>query len=102
MLSTKTRLKVQFLCGRIKNGEPIPLKEMVWLEKWAASNRSVHEMVQAARRRAINGLPKAGSMDELLDGLNLGDPDPSTHLTGESSVDQIAEFFKAPDWMRRD
>lgn len=102
MLSTKIRLKVEFLCSRIEKGAPVGLEDMVWLNKWATSNRSVHNMVSRARRRAVNGLPEEGSLDELLDGLNLGEPDPAAHITGESSVDQIADFFHAPDWMRRD
>ena len=102
MLSTQTRLKVEFLCGRIEHGEPIGLTDMTWLTKWAKSNRSVHEMLTRARRRAINGLPAPGSLDELLDGLNLGDPDPENHLTGESSIDDLANFFRADEWLRRD
>lgn len=102
MLSTKIRLKVEFLCSRIEEGTPVSLEDMVWLSKWAASNRSVHDMVARARRRAVTGTPQEGSLDDLLDGLNLGEPDPSAHITGESSVDQIADFFKAPKWMRRD
>jgi hypothetical protein len=35
--------------------------------------------------------------------MNLGNPDPSTHITGESSVDDIANFFRNDnDHMRRD
>lgn len=102
MLSTQTRLKVEFLCKRIERGEPVELTDITWLQKWAASNRSVHEMVSRARRRAATGELPEGSLDELLDGLNLGDPDPSNHLTADSSIDDLADFFKAPDWMRRD
>jgi hypothetical protein len=102
MLSTQTRLKVEFLCQRIEAGQPVTLADMTWLTKWAKSNRSVHEMVQKARRRAVNGLPEAESLDGLLDSLNIGDPDPSNHLDASSSIDDLANFFKSPDWMRRD
>lgn len=102
MLSTETRLKVEFLCARIERGEPVSLADMTWLQKWAKSNRSVYEMLNKARRRAVTGLPEPGSLDELLDGLNLGEPDSRSHLTSESSIDDIADFFKSPDWMRRD
>jgi hypothetical protein len=102
MLSTQTRLKVEFLCQRIESGQPVTLADMTWLTKWAKSNRSVHEMVQKARRRAVNGLPEAESLDGFLDDLNLGDPDPSNHLDASSSIDDLANFFKSPDWMRRD
>ena len=104
MLSTQTRLRVEFLCKRIERGEPIELGDMTWLQKHANANRTVHDMVQRARRRAARGdvpLPE-GSMDQFLDDLNIGNPDPSSHLTGESSVEDIANFFKADDWLRRD
>lgn len=102
MLSTQVRLRVQFLCARIERGEPVAFQDMAWLEKWSTSNRSVYDMVSRARRRAVTGPLEPGSMDEFLDGLNLGDPDPSNHLTGDSSIDDLAAFFKAPDWTRRD
>jgi hypothetical protein len=103
MLSTKTRLQVEFLCGRIERGEQVPLTDMVWLDKWAKSNRIVFDMVQRARRRAATGPVNPESLDGLLDGLNLGDPDPTRHITSASSVDDLADFFSdGPDWMRRD
>ena len=102
MLSTQTRLRVEFLCARIEAGENIEFNDMVWLEKWAHNNRSVHDMVNRARRRAINGVPLSGSMDEFLDHLNLGNVDPETHLTGDSNIDDIVDFFRAPGWTQRD
>jgi len=103
MLSTETRLKVEFLCDRIEKGQPIPLVDMAWLQKWADRHRTVNEMVNKARRRAISGgSAPDGSMDAFLDDLNIGDPDPSNHLTGESSIDDFVSFFKSPNWMRRD
>jgi hypothetical protein len=41
-------------------------------------------------------------MDGLLQGLDLGDPDPSNHLIGPQDPDTLADFFHAPDWTRRD
>lgn len=103
MLSNQTRQKIQFLCARIERGEPIDLAEMTWLQKHANTNRSAYDMVQRARRRATAiGPREEGSLDAFLDDLSLGDPDPSNHLTGESTIDDIAAFFKSPDWMRRD
>lgn len=103
MLSHQTRLKIEFLCAKIERGEPVELAEMTWLQKQANANRSAHDMVQRARRRAVTTEPpQKGSMDEFLSDLNLGDPDPAAHLTGDSTIDDIAAFFKSPDWMRRD
>jgi hypothetical protein len=99
MLSTKTRLRVEFVCKRIESRAPVELSDMTWVQKWAVSNRTVHDMLQNARRRAVSN-DKHGW--DLCDEMNLGDPDPSTHVTKDSSVDDLANFFKAPDWMRRD
>lgn len=102
MLSTDTRLKVEFLCSRIERGEPVSLTDMTWLQKWAKSNRTVHEMVSRARRRAVTGPVDPESLDGFMDQMNLGNPDPSTHITGASSVDELIDFFKPPDWLQRD
>lgn len=107
VLSTQTRLKVQFLCARIERGEPVELSDMAWLQKWAKTHRSVRDMLSKARRRAINGVPEPGTIDDLLDQLNLGEPDPSRHITGQSSIDDLADFFTNGDdsdaeRMRRD
>ena len=102
MLSTETRLKVECLCARIERGEPVSFADMSWLQKWAKSNRTVHEMVSRARRRAATGPVDPESMDGLLDGLNLGNPDPSSHITSASSIDDLIDFFRPPDWLQRD
>lgn len=102
MLSTETRLKVEFLCARIERGEPVSLADITWLQKWAKSNRTVYDMLTRARRRASTGPVEPASVDGLLDGLNISDPDPSNHITSTSSIDELADFFKAPDWTRRD
>jgi hypothetical protein len=75
---------------------------MAWLDKWSHSNRTVHDMLSRARRRAVTGPVAKGSLDEMLDGLNLTSPDPSSHLTGDSNIDDIVDFFKAPGWTQRD
>ncbi len=99
MLSTDTRLKVEFLCSRIERSEPVSLTDMAWLQKWAKSNRTVHEMVSRARRRAATG---PVDPEWFMDAMNLGNPDPTTHITNASSVDELIDFFKPPDWLQRD
>jgi hypothetical protein len=103
MISTKIRLQLEDVCGRIENKKPVSLSEMVLIEKYAKVNRSISDMLQRARRRAIQGPVEKGSLDEFLDQMNIGNPDPSTHITGSSSVDDLADFFKSDnDHMRRD
>jgi hypothetical protein len=103
MISTKIRLQLEDICKRIENKEQVSFSEMVLIEKYAKANRSISDMLQKARRRAVTGPVKEGSMDEFLDQMNIGNPDPSTHLTGESSIDDFIDFFRNDnDHMRRD
>lgn len=103
MISSKIRLQLENICERIENKSPVTLSEMVLIEKYAKANRSVFDMLQRARRRSIQGKNPKGSLDEFLDQMNIGNPDPSTHITGESSIDDLADFFRNDnDHMRRD
>lgn len=105
MLSTETRLKLQEIADRIAEGKSVSFEEMQWSQKWADHNRSAAEILRKARRRAINGIPERGSLDELLDGLNLGDPDPSNHLIGPQNPIDLAEWFHKKDqdnWRQHD
>lgn len=102
MLSTDVRLRVEFICQRIVNGEQVKFDDMQWVQKWADHNRTVASMLRTARRRAMNGIPEKGSIDELLDSLDLGDPDPSSHLIGPQDPTTLAEWFKAPKWLKND
>lgn len=102
MLSTKVRLQAEFICSRIQKGEHVKLEEMTWIQKWADSNRTVASMLRSARRRAINGTPDPASLDGLLDALDLGEPDPSDHLVGPQDPTTLANWFRAPGWLRHD
>lgn len=105
MLSNNYRLKLEFICSRIEKGEEVKLEEMIWAEKLAKSNHSALEMLRKARRRANNPNPNGGGLDDFLDAMNLGDPDPSNHMTNNNSLDDIVEWFKQEkpeDWRQRD
>jgi hypothetical protein len=44
-------------------------------------------------------------MDDFLNQLDIGDPDPSNHKTGFGGVDEIVDCFKRDDdseWRQRD
>lgn len=82
---------------------------MIWCEKLAKANRSASTILRQARRRASNPDMVEGSMDDFLNTLDIGDPDPSNHKTGFNSVDEIADWFRRDDltgeddsWRRRD
>ena len=104
MLSTKYRLRLEFICKCIANNEEVKLDDMVWAQKLAKANTTAHEMLKKARRQSSQNIEE-GSMDDFLNRLGLGDPDPSNYKTGFDSADDIKDWFnqeKRDDWRQRD
>ena len=104
MLSTKYRLRLEFICKCIASGEQVKLDDMVWAQKLAKANTSANEMLKKARRQSSQDIEE-GSTDDFLNRMGLGDPDPSNHKTGFSSADDIKDWFKQDkpkDWRQRD
>ena len=77
------------------------MSRLIWAEKWSKNNRSAAEIIRKARRISIQGKGKEGSLDEFLQIMDLGNPDPSDHRSHFNGADDIADFFKNDD-MRRD
>jgi len=102
MLSTQYRLRVEAICEKIVTGQTVELSEMIWVEKLAKANRSAATLLRQARRKAANPDMQEGDMDDFLNQLDLGHPDPSEHRTRFDGADDIADFFKNDDNMRRD
>ena len=105
MLSTQYRLRLEFICDRIIKGEEVHLDDMIWADKLAKANQSAGEMLRKARRTAANPDVEEGSLDDFLNQMNLGDPDPSNHLTNGANADDIAEWFRQgrpADWRQHD
>ena len=105
MLSTKYRLRLEFICSRIINGEDVQLDEMIWANKLAKSNRSAYEMLNKARRIAANPNVEKGGLDDFMIQMGLGDPDPSNHSKGFQNTDEMVEWFhqeRTDDWRQRD
>ena len=109
MLSTQYRLRLEGICLKIVNGEAVELGDMIWAEKLAKSNQSAASILRKARRKASNPDMVEGDMDDFLNKLDLGDPDPSNHKSHFGNVDEIVDFFKRDDltnendtWRRRD
>ena len=104
MLSTKYRLRLEFICKCIANKEEVKLDDMVWAQKLAKANTSAYEMLKKARRQSSQNIEE-GSMDDFLNRMGLGDPDPSEYKTGFGSADEIVDWFnqeKRDDWRQRD
>jgi len=105
MLSTATRLKLQDIADRIASHEPVSFEEMQWATKWSQHNHAASEIIGKARRRAA--LPKSleGGIDEFMCDMNLGEPDPSDHLIGPQSPEDLYNWFRkkrSDDWRQRD
>jgi hypothetical protein len=102
MLSTQYRLRVEAICEKIVKGESVELSEMIWVEKLAKANRSAATLLRQARRKAACPEMQEGDMDDFLNQLDLGHPDPSEHRTRFESADDIVDFFHNDDGMGRD
>ena len=105
MLSTAYRKRLEEICQKIANKEPLELTDMIWAEKLAKANTSAREMLKRARGRAANPDMVEGSMDDFMNKMGLGDPDPSNHRTRFGSADEIVDWFnqdKPDDWRQRD
>ena len=105
MLSTQYRLRLEAICNKIAMHEEVSLEDMIWAEKLAKANRSAATILRQARRRAANPDMQEGSLDDFMNALDLGDPDPSNHRTGFNGADDIIDFFtgdKPEDWRQRD
>ena len=96
MLSTAYRLRLEEICNRIVKHESVGLEDMIWAEKLSAHNASAAKILRQARRVASTPTMQEGDMDDFLNQLDLGSPDPTRHKTGFDSVDEIV------DWFRRD
>ena len=102
MLSTDTRLRLQRIADRIANGEEVTLEEMTFIQKWANHNASAASILRRARRESIAGKTEPGSLDEFMNALDLGDPDPGNHVVGPQDPIFWAEWFGKPKWFRGD
>jgi hypothetical protein len=105
MLSTQYRLRLEFICKCIINQEEVQLEDIIWAEKLAKANTTAREWLNKARRKAANPDMVDGGLDDFMNRMGLGDPDPSNHKTGFTSVDEIVDWFKQDkpdDWLTRD
>ena len=105
MLSTEYRLRLEFICQRIATNQPVELNEMIWADKLAKANRSAGEMLRRARRQALKPDMQEGDIDDFLNQMDLGDPNPNNHKKNFDGADEICEWFhqdKPDDWRQRD
>ena len=104
MLSTEYRLRLEFICKCIVNGEEVKLEDMIWANKLAKANRSAGEMLRKARRASFHKTEE-GTLDDFMNRMDLGDPDPSNHRTGFVGPEDIVDWFhqeRSDDWRQHD
>jgi len=104
MLSTQYRLRLEFICKCIANGEEVKLDDMVWAQKLAKANTTANEMLRKARRQVSQNIQE-GTLDDFMNRMGLGDPDPSNYKSRFEGADDIGEWFnrdKPDDWRQRD
>ena len=104
MLSTKYRLRLESICKCIANKEDVSIEDMIWAEKLAKSHTTAREWLKQARRQSAHDIQE-GSMDDFMNRMGLGDPDPSNYKTGFDSAEEIVDWFqrdKPDDWRQRD
>ena len=104
MLSTQYRLRLEAICRKIANSESVDLSDMIWADKLAKSHTTARDWLQKARRQSAHQIEE-GTMDDFMNRMGLGDPDPSNHKKGFDSADDIKDWFqqdKPKDWRQRD
>jgi hypothetical protein len=94
MLSTAYRIRLEEICNRIAKHESVGLEDIMWAQKLSAHNAHAAKILRQARRAASTPTMQEGDMDDFLNQLDLGSPDPTRHKTGFDSVDEIVDFFK--------
>ena len=103
MLSTQYRLRLEGICKKIANNEQVELSDMIWAEKLAKAHTTARDWLRQARRQS-KGIEE-GSVDDFMNRMGLGDPDPSNHKTRFEGADEIVDWFKQDkpdDWRQRD
>jgi len=104
MLSTQYRLRLESICRCIANKDEVPLEDMIWAEKLAKRYTTARDWLKKARRHAAQDIEE-GTMDDFLNKMGLGDPDPSNYKTKFDGADDIDDWFqrdKPDDWRQRD
>ena len=92
MLSTQYRLRLESICRCIANQEYVPIEDMIWAEKLAKAHTTARDWLNKARRQASNNIQE-GTIDDFMNKMGLGDPDPSNHKRGFDGADDIYEWF---------
>ena len=97
MLSTKYRLKLEYICNRIVRGEEVQLEDMIWANKLAKSNQSASSMLRKARRMIREPDMPQGGLSDFLNQMDLGEEDPD-----QTDLGKFFHHERTDDWTQRD
>ena len=99
MFSISTRLRLKHLLGRIANGEPVSLRQRLFLSKYADQDQTISNCLKRAQLTQQKTIP-TNSIDHLLSDLDLVPSDPQS--TFHKNEDDLGEWFcGAPSWIVR-
>ena len=104
MLSTQYRLRLESICQSIADKQQVPLEDLIWAEKLAKAHTTARDWLNKARRQAAQDIQE-GTVDDFLNKMGLGDPDPSNYKTDFDGAEDINDWFKRDkpdDWRQRD
>ena len=96
-------MRLEAICKKIATNQEVALTDMIWAEKLSKANTTARNWLQQAGRQS-KGIEE-GSVDDFMNRMGLGDPDPSNHKTRFEGADEIVDWFKQDkpdDWRQRD
>ena len=102
MLSTKYRLRLEFICSRIVEGAEVSLEDMIWANKLAKANQSAAAMLRKARRKVVNPNMPEGGLDDFLNQMDIGDPESRGEFDGPEDICEWFHNERTDDWTQRD
>ena len=99
MLSESNLLMIKAILNKIALGDSISISERIFVEREADKDAAISASLKRARRSQLNK-PQNHYVDNLLNSLDLGSPDPDSFFNPKE--DDLGDWFSgAPQWVSR-
>ena len=99
MLSEANLFMVKAILNKIALGDSISISERIFVEKEADKDPTISASLKRARRRQLSK-HQNHPVDNLLNSLDLGSPDPDSFFN--PNEDDLGDWFSgAPKWVSR-
>ncbi len=99
MFSTSTLKQVKEILRKISTMQEVSLEERLFVQKLANKDQRINSWLKQARR-LNQSQESSDGIDDLLNGLNLGDVEPNSFF--KPGQDDLGEWFSgAPAWIVR-